>query len=170
MNHVQKYVSEEGYNPPLTRLGSSEWERTKEKTKKAVENIARDLVKLYAERMNGGGISYSEDTLWQKELEASFLYADTPDQARTTREVKEDMERGKPMDRLICGDVGFGKTEVAVRAAFKAVVDGKQAAFLVPTTATLPYPAGQIEKFSGKHRSTFPFQKQSRTKDHHRSP
>ena len=134
LNHVQKYVSEEGYNPPLTRLGSSEWERTKEKTKKAVENIARDLVKLYAERMNGGGISYSEDTLWQKELEASFLYADTPDQARTTREVKEDMERGKPMDRLICGDVGFGKTEVAVRAAFKAVVDGKQAAFLVPTT------------------------------------
>jgi transcription-repair coupling factor (superfamily II helicase) len=134
LNHVQKYVSEEGYSPPLTRLGSAEWERTKEKTKKAVENIARDLVKLYAERMSGGGISFSEDTLWQKELEASFLYADTPDQARTTQEVKEDMERGKPMDRLICGDVGFGKTEVAIRAAFKAVVDGKQAAFLVPTT------------------------------------
>ena len=134
LNHVQKYVSEEGYQPQLTRLGSAEWERIKEKTKNAVENIARDLVKLYATRMSTTGISFSPDSLWQKELEASFLYVDTPDQARTTREVKDDMERNKPMDRLICGDVGFGKTEVAIRAAFKSILDGKQAAFLVPTT------------------------------------
>lgn len=134
LNHVQKYVSEEGYRPILTRLGSPDWERTKEKTKKAVENIARDLVQLYAERMSGQGVAFSEDSLWQKELEASFIYADTPDQARATVEVKEDMQRGKPMDRLICGDVGFGKTEVAIRAAFKVVMEGKQSAFLVPTT------------------------------------
>lgn len=134
LNHVQKYVSEEGYRPPLTRLGSADWERTKDKTRKSVENIARDLVRLYAHRMSGQGTPFSEDTLWQKELEASFLYTDTPDQARTTLEVKEDMERNKPMDRLICGDVGFGKTEVAIRATFKSVMEGKQTAFLVPTT------------------------------------
>lgn len=134
LNHVQKYVSEEGYQPQLTRLGSTDWERIKDKTRKAVENIARDLVQLYAMRINTNGTAFSSDNLWQKELEASFIYADTPDQIRTIREVKEDMENYKPMDRLICGDVGFGKTEVAVRAAFKAVMDGKQAAFLVPTT------------------------------------
>ncbi len=134
LNHVQKYISEEGYRPPLTRLGSTDWERTKERTRKAVENIARDLVQLYAARISSTGTNFSPDNLWQKELEASFIYADTPDQSRATLEVKEDMESSKPMDRLICGDVGFGKTEVAIRAAFKAVVDGKQAAFLVPTT------------------------------------
>ncbi len=134
LNHVQKYVSEEGYQPVLTRLGSADWERTKEKTRKAVQNIARDLIQLYARRMSSQGTAFSQDTLWQKELEASFLYIDTPDQSRATLEIKADMEQPKPMDRLLCGDVGFGKTEVAVRAAFKAVLDGKQAAFLVPTT------------------------------------
>lgn len=134
LNHVQKYISDEGFHPQLTRLGSPDWERTKEKTKKAVENIARDLVNLYATRMSSSGTSFSSDSLWQKELEASFIYVDTPDQSRATREVKEDMERNKPMDRLLCGDVGFGKTEVAIRAAFKSITDGKQAAFLVPTT------------------------------------
>jgi transcription-repair coupling factor (superfamily II helicase) len=134
LNHVQKYVSEEGYHPQLTRLGSADWERIKDKTKKAVENIARDLVTLYATRMSTTATPFSPDSLWQKELEASFLYVDTPDQARTTQEVKDDMERNKPMDRLICGDVGFGKTEVAIRAAFKSIMDDKQSAFLVPTT------------------------------------
>lgn len=134
LNHVQKYVSEEGYHPPLTRLGSTEWEKTKEKTRKAVQNIARELVQLYAKRMSAPGHNFSEDTLWQKELEASFMFADTPDQTAATRQVKEDMEHNKPMDRLICGDVGFGKTEVAIRAAFKAVTGGKQVAVLVPTT------------------------------------
>ena len=134
LNHVQKYVSEEGYQPPLTRLGSAEWDRTKEKTRKAVENIAKDLVQLYASRISSQGTAFPADSVWQKELEASFIYVDTPDQSRATREVKEDMERSKPMDRLLCGDVGFGKTEVAVRAAFKAVNDSRQVAFLVPTT------------------------------------
>ncbi len=134
LNHVQRYVSEEGYKPELTRLGSPDWERTKEKTRKSVENIARDLVQLYAARMSQKGFRFSEDTVWQKELEASFVFPDTPDQERATREVKADMERERPMDRLICGDVGFGKTEVAIRAAFKAVMDGKQVAVLVPTT------------------------------------
>jgi transcription-repair coupling factor (superfamily II helicase) len=134
LNHVQKYVSEEGYQPPLTRLGSAEWDRTKEKTRKAVENIAKDLVQLYANRITSQGTAFSADSVWQKELEASFVYVDTPDQSRATCEVKEDMERNKPMDRLLCGDVGFGKTEVAVRAAFKAVNDSRQVALLVPTT------------------------------------
>ncbi len=134
LNYVQKYVSEEGYRPPLTKLGSPEWDRTKEKTRKAVENIARDLVFLYAQRMNSNGHAFAPDTVWQKELESSFIFADTPDQARATEAIKKDMESPKPMDRLICGDVGFGKTEVAVRGAFKSVMDGKQVAVLVPTT------------------------------------
>ncbi len=134
LNRIQKYVSEEGYRPRLTRLGSPEWERVKKRTRKAVENIARELVQLYARRMSQQGHAFSPDTLWQKELEASFPYEDTPDQIRATREVKRDMEAAKPMDRLICGDVGYGKTEIAIRAAFKAVMDGKQVAVLVPTT------------------------------------
>ncbi len=134
LNRIQKYVSEEGYKPQLTRLGSADWERTKERTRRATETIARDLVQLYAKRMSSEGFAFSGDTVWQKELEASFMYPDTPDQIRATREVKEDMELPRPMDRLVCGDVGFGKTEVAIRAAFKAVMDGKQVAVLVPTT------------------------------------
>jgi transcription-repair coupling factor (superfamily II helicase) len=134
LNHIQKYVGEEGYSPKLTRLGSAEWERVKAKTQKSVEKIARELVQLYAARISQNGFAYSTDTLWQKELEASFLYEDTPDQIKTGEEVKRDMESPKPMDRLICGDVGYGKTEIAVRAAFKAVMEGKQVAILVPTT------------------------------------
>jgi len=134
LNHIQKYVGEEGYSPKLTRLGSAEWERVKTKTQKSVEKIARELVQLYAARISQNGFAYSADTLWQKELEASFIYEDTPDQVKTAEEVKRDMESPKPMDRLICGDVGYGKTEIAVRAAFKAVMEGRQVAILVPTT------------------------------------
>ena len=134
LNHIQKYVSEEGYKPKLTRLGSTEWERIKKNTKNSVEKIARDLVQLYAARISQTGFAFNNDTLWQKELEASFIYDDTPDQLKTTSEVKKDMQSPKPMDRLVCGDVGYGKTEIAVRAAFKAVIEGKQVAVLVPTT------------------------------------
>lgn len=134
LNHIQKYISEEGYKPKLTRLGSTEWERVKRNTKKSVEKIARDLVQLYAARISQNGFAFADDTLWQKELEASFIYEDTPDQIKTTTEVKKDMQSPKPMDRLVCGDVGYGKTEIAVRAAFKAVMEGKQVGVLVPTT------------------------------------
>lgn len=134
LNRVEKYSSKEGYVPKLTRLGTGEWDRLKDRAKKRIKDIARDLVTLYAARKKESGVAFSLDTHWQKELEASFIYEDTPDQARATLEVKQDMEKAHPMDRLICGDVGFGKTEVAVRAAFKAVLDGKQAALLVPTT------------------------------------
>jgi transcription-repair coupling factor (superfamily II helicase) len=134
INRLQKYSSKEGHVPKLTRLGSAEWDRLKLRTKKRVKDIARDLIQLYAKRKQSTGYSFRPDTPWQKELEASFLYEDTFDQARATLEVKQDMEATVPMDRLICGDVGFGKTEVAVRAAFKAVMDGQQVGVLVPTT------------------------------------
>jgi transcription-repair coupling factor (superfamily II helicase) len=134
INKLQKYSSKEGHVPRLTRLGSPEWDRLKSRVKKRVKDIARDLIILYARRKHLPGFAFSKDTPWQKELEASFMYEDTFDQARTTQEVKQDMETPHPMDRLVCGDVGFGKTEVAVRAAFKAVMDGKQVAVLVPTT------------------------------------
>ncbi|NIS38979.1 DEAD/DEAH box helicase, partial [Candidatus Saccharibacteria bacterium] len=106
----------------------------KKRTRQAVENVARELVELYAIRVSEEGHAFPDDTLWQKELEASFAYEDTPDQAKAVDEVKKDMESSRSMDRLICGDVGYGKTEVAIRAAFKAVIDGKQVAVLVPTT------------------------------------
>lgn len=134
LTKVQKYSSKEGYVPKLTRLGSGEWDKLKARAKKRVKDIARDLIKLYAKRKHSPGFTFGKDTLWQRELEASFMYEDTPDQAKTTAEIKEDMEASFPMDRLVCGDVGFGKTEVAVRAAFKAVMSGKQVAVLVPTT------------------------------------
>lgn len=134
IHKVQKYTAEEGVVPALSRLGTSEWQRKKAKTKGKLKDIARDLIKLYAERKSQPGYCYPADTLWQKELEASFIYEDTPDQAKTTDEIKNDMESPTPMDRLVCGDVGFGKTEVAIRAAFKAVQSGKQVAVLVPTT------------------------------------
>lgn len=134
LHKVQKYSSRDGHVPKLTRLGSGEWDRMKARAKKRVKDIARDLITLYAKRKALPGFSFARDTLWQRELEASFIYDDTPDQARATEEVKQDMESPHPMDRLICGDVGFGKTEVAVRAAFKAVMSGKQVALLVPTT------------------------------------
>ncbi len=134
LNRVQKYSSKEGHRPNLSRLGGGEWEKAKARAKKRLKDIARDLIALYAKRKREAGHAFSPDTHWQKELEASFMYEDTPDQTTATQAVKEDMERPSPMDRLICGDVGFGKTEVAVRAAFKAVTDGKQVAVLVPTT------------------------------------
>ena len=134
IHRVQKYSSKEGHVPNLNRLGSAEWEKTKARAKKRIKDIARDLIQLYAKRKSMQGITFLPDTHWQKELEASFVYEDTPDQATATTDVKRDMESSAPMDRLICGDVGFGKTEVAVRAAFKAVMSGKQVAVLVPTT------------------------------------
>jgi len=132
---VSKYKSQDDGQPPrMSTLGTGQWERLKERTKKHIKDIARDLIKLYATRRHQKGFAFSHDSYMQHELEASFLYEDTPDQLKATQEVKADMETPRPMDRLVCGDVGFGKTEVAVRAAFKAAVDGKQVAVLVPTT------------------------------------
>ncbi len=132
---VSKYKSQDNGEPPrLSTLGTGQWERLKERTKKHIKDIARDLIRLYAKRRRQKGFAFSHDSYMQHELEASFLYEDTPDQLKATQDVKADMERPRPMDRLVCGDVGFGKTEVAVRAAFKAACDGKQVAVLVPTT------------------------------------
>ena len=131
---VQKYSAAEGVLPRLSKLGSTEWLKKKDKTKKKLKDIARDLITLYAKRKMQKGFAYPQDTTWQKEFEASFIYEDTIDQVRTTQEVKKDMETDTPMDRLVCGDVGFGKTEIAIRAAFKAADAGKQTAVLVPTT------------------------------------
>ena len=134
VHKLSKYAAEEGAVPSLSKLGSAEWERRKAKAKKRIKDIARDLIKLYAQRKSQAGYAYPADTVWQKEFEATFQYEDTPDQARATAEVKVDMESASPMDRLVCGDVGFGKTEVAIRAAFKAAQAGRQVAVLVPTT------------------------------------
>ena len=132
---VAKYKAQDNGEPPrLSHLGTGQWERLKERTKKKIKDIARDLIKLYSRRRHEKGFAFSPDSFMQHELEASFLYEDTPDQLRATNEVKADMESQKPMDRLVCGDVGFEKTEVAVRAAFKAACDSKQVAVLVPTT------------------------------------
>ncbi|CAL9437460.1 transcription-repair coupling factor [Streptomyces sp. enrichment culture] len=132
LEQVTKYVG--GEAPTLHRLGGADWTKTKARAKKAVKEIAADLIKLYSARMAAPGHAFGPDTPWQRELEDAFPYAETPDQLSTIAEVKEDMEKSVPMDRLICGDVGYGKTEIAVRAAFKAVQDGKQVAVLVPTT------------------------------------
>lgn len=135
LHKLSKYKGKESGEPPkLNKLGTGAWERAKEKTKNKVKDIARDLILLYSKRKQEQGFAYSPDSFMQHELEASFIYEDTPDQEKATAEVKADMERNRPMDRLICGDVGFGKTEVAIRAAFKAVSDNKQVAVLVPTT------------------------------------
>lgn len=134
LHKVSKYTGKEGTEPKLHKLGSATWSRAKAKTKKRLKELAFDLVNLYAKRKAQEGFAFNPDTYLQQELEASFMYEDTPDQVKTTEEVKADMEKPYPMDRLICGDVGFGKTEIAIRAAFKAVVDGKQVAVLVPTT------------------------------------
>lgn len=134
LHKISRYVGREGTAPKLHRLGSNAWENLKNRTKNKVKDIARDLIVLYAGRKAAKGHTFPPDSYLQTELEASFMYQDTPDQARTTEEVKIDMERSFPMDRLVCGDVGYGKTEIAVRAAFKAVADSKQAAVLVPTT------------------------------------
>jgi transcription-repair coupling factor (superfamily II helicase) len=134
LNLVKKYSSGDNLKPTLSTLGSGEWERRKSKTLKKIKEAARELIELYAKRKSTKGFKFSSDTIWQKELEASFFYEDTPDQEKVTNEVKQDMEVENPMDRLVCGDVGFGKTEIAVRASFKAVQDNKQVALLVPTT------------------------------------
>ncbi|TZF86518.1 transcription-repair coupling factor (plasmid) [Pedobacter sp. BS3] len=134
LNRISKYSGKEGAVPRMNKLGTDTWEKLKKTTKKKVKDIARDLIKLYALRKAQNGNAFSPDTYLQNELEASFIYEDTPDQVKSTADVKRDMESPHPMDRLICGDVGFGKTEVAVRAAFKAVTDSKQVAVLVPTT------------------------------------
>ncbi|MBK7214343.1 MAG: transcription-repair coupling factor [Bacteroidales bacterium] len=134
LHRISKYSGKEGYLPSLDRLGSNAWNKLKAKTKARVKDIAKDLIKLYAERRATNGFAYSPDTYLQHELEASFIYEDTPDQVTCTQDVKKDLEAPHPMDRLVCGDVGFGKTEIAVRAAFKAVTDSKQVALLVPTT------------------------------------
>ena len=134
LHRISKYKGREGSEPTISRLGSGAWERMKERTKDKVKDIARDLIRLYATRKQQQGFAYSPDGYMQHELEASFFYEDTPDQAKATLDIKHDMESPMPMDRLVCGDVGFGKTEVAMRAAFKAATDGKQVAVLVPTT------------------------------------
>ena len=134
LHRISKYKGREGSAPTISKLGSGAWERLKERTKDKVKDIARDLIALYATRKQQQGFAYSPDGYMQHELEASFLYEDTVDQAKATLDVKHDLESAQPMDRLICGDVGFGKTEVAMRAAFKVATDGKQVAVLVPTT------------------------------------
>ncbi len=134
LHKLAKYKGREGEQPRLHKLGSGAWARLKSRTKSRLKDIARDLIRLYAQRRQEQGFAFSPDGYLQQELEASFIYEDTPDQLRATQAVKADMERNQPMDRLICGDVGFGKTEIAIRAAFKAATDGKQTAVLVPTT------------------------------------
>lgn len=134
LHKISKYTGKEGTPPKVNKLGSDAWEKLKNKTKKHVKEIAINLIKLYAKRKASAGFAFSPDSYLQTELEASFFYEDTPDQSKATADVKRDMESASPMDRLVCGDVGFGKTEVAIRAAFKAVADSKQVAILVPTT------------------------------------
>lgn len=134
LHRIAKYSSKDGIEPTLSKLGSNTWNRLKSRTKSKVKDIARELIKLYAERKKSKGFAFAPDTYLQHELEASFLFEDTPDQLKATVDIKRDMESDNPMDRLICGDVGFGKTEVAIRAAFKAATDSKQVAVLVPTT------------------------------------
>jgi transcription-repair coupling factor (superfamily II helicase) len=131
---IQKYLGGEGEAPRLSRLGGAEWAKAKSKVKAAVREMAQDLLKLYAARETIKGYAFSKDTVWQSEFEAAFPFEETPDQLRAVNEIKADMESPRPMDRLLCGDVGYGKTEVALRAAFKAVMDGKQVALLAPTT------------------------------------
>lgn len=134
LHRISKYVGKEGTQPKVSKLGSNAWANLKNKTKKKVKEIAFDLIKLYAKRKAGKGYQFTPDSYLQNELEASFIYEDTPDQLKATQDVKRDMENQSPMDRLVCGDVGFGKTEIAIRAAFKAACDGKQVAVMVPTT------------------------------------
>lgn len=152
LHKIGKYSGKEGSIPKMNKLGSDVWNKLKEKTKKQVKDIATDLIKLYAERKSQEGYAFSPDNYMQTELEASFIYEDTPDQGKATEDVKRDMEKPSPMDRLVCGDVGFGKTEIAIRAAFKSCCDGKQAAVLVPTTIL----AYQHFKTFGERLKDFP--------------
>ncbi|GKU26140.1 transcription-repair coupling factor [Clostridium folliculivorans] len=143
---VQKYIGSEGKSPKISKLGSSDWQKAKAKVKKSINEIAQDLVKLYATRNTLKGHKFSNDTQWQDQFEQEFPYEETPDQLTALEEIKTDMESGKIMDRLLCGDVGYGKTEVALRAAFKAVMDGKQVALLVPTTILADQHYGNMKK------------------------
>jgi len=152
MHLVEKYLGREGVEPRLDKLSGSRWQATKERARKAIEDIARDLLDVYARREIAKAHAFGPDTQWQRELEASFPYEETPDQITVTKEVKEDLEDDTPTDRLICGDVGFGKTEVAIRAAFKAVNEGKQVAVLVPTTLL----AFQHHRTFGERMKAFP--------------
>lgn len=131
---IQKYIGSEGRLPKLSKLGGSDWLKTKNRVKESLKELAGELIKLYAKRRSQKGFTFSEDTVWQKEFEEAFPYEETPDQLKCIEEIKMDMESDRPMDRLLCGDVGYGKTEVAIRAIFKAAMDGKQVAYLVPTT------------------------------------
>ncbi len=152
LHKISKYVGKEGEAPRVHKLGTDTWANLKKKTKKRIKEIAFDLIQLYAKRRTHKGFAFSKDNYMQTELEASFMYEDTPDQAKAIDDVKRDMERSSPMDRLVCGDVGFGKTEVAIRAAFKAVLDGKQVAVMVPTTIL----AMQHQKTFKERLSEFP--------------
>lgn len=150
MDLIQKYIGAEDRAPRLNKLGGAEWTKTKSRAKKAIEDMAEGLLQLYAEREKTKGYSFSVDTDWQKEFEYRFPYEETPDQLKVIDEIKKDMEKARPMDRLLCGDVGYGKTEVAIRAAFKAVMDGKQVAVLVPTTILAQQHYNNFEeRFSG---------------------
>jgi transcription-repair coupling factor (superfamily II helicase) len=133
-DRVTRYVGADGTAIVPSRLGTAEWERAKGEARRAVEDVAQDLLDLYARRMTAVGFAFPPDSVWQRELEASFPYSETDDQRKAVEAVTADMEQARPMDRLICGDAGYGKTEVALRAAFKAVVGGKQVGLLVPTT------------------------------------
>ncbi|HEU4364536.1 MAG TPA: transcription-repair coupling factor [Candidatus Krumholzibacteria bacterium] len=152
MHLVEKYLGREGVEPRLDRLSGSRWQATKERARKAIEDIARDLLQVYAQREIARAHAFGPDTQWQRELEASFPYEETPDQITVTTEIKDDLEGNQPTDRLVCGDVGFGKTEVAIRAAFKAVTEGKQVAVLVPTTLL----AFQHHRTFGERMKAFP--------------
>ena len=134
LHKISRFRSKDGEPPKINKLGSKRWQALKTSAKSKIKDIAKDLIQLYAKRKASKGFAFSADSYLQEELESSFMYEDTPDQEAATRAVKQDMEDDSPMDRLICGDVGFGKTEIAVRAAFKAVADGKQVVILVPTT------------------------------------
>ncbi|MDI6791948.1 MAG: transcription-repair coupling factor [bacterium] len=134
LNLVQKYIGSEENPPPIYRMGGRAWDQVKLKVKRSIQNMAKELLELYAARSGLPGYNFSQDTPWQREFEAGFIYEETPDQLKVIEEVKRDMEKGRPMDRLVCGDVGYGKTEVAIRAAFKTVMESKQVAVLVPTT------------------------------------
>ena len=147
LDNIRKYVGPEKIGPKINRLGSKDWEKTKIKVKNNLRQVAEELIALYAKRQKMEGFAFSKDTTWQNEFEESFMYAETDDQLRCIEEVKKDMEKPRPMDRLLCGDVGYGKTEVAIRAAFKAVMDSKQVAYLAPTTVLANQ---QLESFKAR--------------------
>ena len=151
LHKLHKYSGKEGHQPKLTKLGTGAWDRLKSRTKKRVKDIARDLIQIYAKRKAAAGYAFKADSLWQREMEASFPFEETVDQAAAIDAIKADMQQATPMDRLVCGDVGFGKTEVAVRAAFKAVQDGKQVAIVVPTTILARQHAETFRKRMGRY-------------------